>query len=332
MADVRLGDIAKELNISTVTVSNALSGKKGVSDSLREKIVQKAEELGYRRGQSEEEKKFRIGALVLDKYVEIGASFYWEMYQHVAFLAAKKLGTTMIEIVDKEKEAKGEMPQMVLEKAVDGLLIIGWMRHDYVLKLIETSGIPVVLLDFQYKDLPCDAVVSENYLGSYKVTRYLIERGHRDIGFVGSIEANENIMDRYFGFRKALGEYGCQYRQEWLLKDRENYSGDMLKLELPRKMPTAFVCNSDYTASLLYDTLMEKQYRVPEDVSIVAYDNYLYGHSFAEELTTYNVNMEKMASSAVKILMAKLRGDDHRYGVSHIDSVVVERSSVKRII
>ena len=175
-------------------------------------------------------------------------------------------------------------------------------------------------------------MVSENYLGSYKVTRYLIERGHRDIGFVGSIEANENIMDRYFGFRKALGEYGCQYRQEWLLKDRENYSGDMLKLELPRKMPTAFVCNSDYTASLLYDTLMENQYRVPEDVSIVAYDNYLYGHSFAEELTTYNVNMEKMASSAVKILMAKLRGDDHRYGVSHIDSVVVERSSVKRII
>ena len=75
--------------------------------------MQKAEELGYRRGQSEEEKKFRIGALVLDKYVEIGASFYWEMYQHVAFLAAKKLGTTMIEIVDKEKEAKGEMPQMV---------------------------------------------------------------------------------------------------------------------------------------------------------------------------------------------------------------------------
>ena len=75
--------------------------------------------------------------------------------------------------------------------------------------------------------------------------------------------------------------------------------------------------------------MKERGYRIPEDISIAAYDNYLFGHSFAKRLTTYNVDMKQMAEMAMKLLIGKIQGKDKRFGIRYIDSVIVERSSVK---
>lgn len=324
-------DIAEALNVSTVTISNALSGKKGVSEELRESVVRTAREMGYDFTKREKmEQSVRIGVIVVDKYLEIGASFYWTMYQHVAYAASKGQNFTMFEVLEKEAEAGMVMPKLVREKTIDGLIVIGWVDKDYVRKLVRTSGIPIVLLDFSIRDVSCDAVVSGNYIGMYKVTRYLLERGHKDIAFVGSIRANENIMDRYFGYRKGLLEAGISPRREWLLEDRDLDTGEV-KVKLPENMPTAFACNSDLTASKIYDKLKEKGYRIPEDISIVGYDDYLFGHEFAEKLTTYHVDMKQMAETAVKLLMGKIRGSEKRFGIRYVDSVVKERNSVKTL-
>lgn len=328
MAEVKLKDIAAALGVSVVTVSNALSGKNGVSDELRGEVIRKARELGYDCSRYERQQEVRIGVLVSEKYLSVGASFYWEMYQHVAYAASKRQSATMIEVLEKGRDVES-LPKMINGKTADGILVIGWMSHDYIRQLIDSMQVPIVLLDFQYQDLPCDAVISANYIGGYKITRYLLERGHRRIGFVGSIMANENIMDRYFGYRKGLAEYGIPFRKDWILEDRDIATGDMLHIELPRELPDAFVCNADLAASKLYDALQEKGIRVPEEVSIIGYDNYLHGHSFARELTTYNVDMKQMAEDAVKILFSKIRGNERRYGVCTVDSVIVERASVR---
>lgn len=331
MGNVKLKDIADVLHISTVTVSNALSGKKGVSEELRETVQQTAKELGYNLKKYEKaEASIRIGVIVADKYLTVGASFYWALYQQVAYAASKSQNLTMFEILDIESEEKEIMPKMIREKTVDGLIIIGWVKKNYVRKLVRTSGIPILLLDFSMRDIPCDAVLSGNYTGMYKATRYLLEKGHREIAFLGSVRANDNIMDRYFGYLKALLETGIKPQAEWRLEDRDLCTGEV-RVSLPESMPTAFACSSDLAAGRLYDALVEKGYRVPGDISIVAYDNYLFGHSFAEQLTTYNVDMEQMAEKAVKRLVKKVRGSERRYGVWYVDSVLVERGSVKNI-
>ena len=331
MAEVKLSDIAKRMNVSVVTVSNALSGKKGVREELRSEIISTAKEMGYDCSRYEKKQNICIGVLVPGKYVEIGASFYWEMYQRVAYTVSKRMGSTAIEIIEQEEEASGRIPRLLQDKTVDGLIILGWMEHEYVRKIVNWTDKPVVFMDFLYRDLPCDAVVSSNYIGMYKMTRYLLERGHKQIAFYGSIRANENIMDRYFGYRKALEEYGIPDRKEWIIDDRDVNTGMRVPFRFPEHMPTAFVCNSDLSAGALYDVLTEKGYRVPEDISIVGYDNYLYGHPFAEKLTTYNVDIKTMAESAVKILASKIRGSGKRLGTRCIDSFVVEKSSVKTL-
>ena len=125
-------------------------------------------------------------------------------------------------------------------------------------------------------------------------------------------------------------EAGIRVRKEWILEDRDLTEG-LSKVEVPENMPSAFACNSDWAAGLLYNVLSERGYRIPEDVSIVGYDNYLYDNSFVERLTTYNVDMKKMAHQAVKLLKGKIRGDDRHWGTRYVDSVVIERQSVKTI-
>lgn len=329
MASVKLKDIAKQLGVSAVTVSNALSGKKGVSEEVRAKVIETAKEMGYHLEKYERKKQgVTIGVIVAEKYLERGVSFYWNMYQEVACAASKVQSFTMLETLSQKTEENGTLPQIIYERNVDGLIVIGWVDEKYIRKLLRETLIPIVQLDFAAHNIPCDAVVSANFIGMYKITRYLIEKGHRDIAFVGSIRANENIMDRYYGYRKALEEMKIPVRKEWCLEDRDLVTGQ-IQISMPKKMPTAFACNSDLTASRLYDILLEKGYQIPEDVSIAAYDNYLFGHEFAKELTTYNVDMKRMAELAVKLLMGKINGVEKHFGTRYIDSVIVERNSVK---
>ncbi len=329
MAEVKMKDIAAAVGVSVVTVSNALSGRKGVSEDVRQLVEKTARDMGYNQKKPEKPSQSGvIGVIVSEKYITVGNSFYWAMYQNVVYEASKLQSVTMLEIVTFEAEEKEELPKLMRERAISGLIIIGWMSKSYVEKIVGAAGVPIVLLDFQMKGIRCDAVMSSNYVGMYKMTRYLLDRGHKEIAFVGSIRANENIMDRYYGYKKAMMEAGAREWEDWVLEDRDLVEG-LSRVEIPKHMPTAFVCNSDWAAGLLYNELTGRGFRVPEDVSIVGYDNYLYGNPFAEKLTTYNVDMKQMARQAVKLLKGKMKGDDKYWGTRYIDSVVIERQSVK---
>lgn len=331
MKQVKIKDIAEALNVSISTVSNTFQGKGGVSSEVRERILKTAKEMGYDLARYEKAGPgSRIGAVTSDKYLEVGVSFYWAMYQEVACAVSKKQGVTLFEAFEEDDEKRGTLPRIVQSGAVDGLVVIGLAKKGYIESLIANSGVPVVLLDFKMNGVACDAVVSGNYFGMYKITRYLIEHGHRDIAFAGSIHAHENIMDRYFGYKKGLLESGIEPREEWRLDDRDDNTWE-LGIELPEKLPTAFACNSDLTASRVYDALLKKGYHVPEDISIAGYDNYLVGHNFLEKLTTYNVDMKKMAEIAVKLLMRRIRGEDGPYEIRYIDSEIIERCSVRTL-
>ena len=332
MSDVKMKDIAAAVGVSVVSVSNALAGRKGVSDDVRLRVEKAAKELGYDFKKNDRYSQGTvIGVLAPEKYITVGQSFYWALYQRVAYEAAKSHSITMLEILTFSMEEKEELPKLLREKIIGGLIIIGWMSDSYVRKILAAADVPTVLMDFQIKGIRCDAVMSSNYVGMYKMTRYLLEKGHRDIAFVGSVKANDNILDRYYGYRKALMEAGIRERKEWILEDRDLEKG-LAVVEVPEYMPTAFACNSDWAAGLLFDELSKHGYRVPQDISIVGYDNYLYGNSFAEQLTTYNVDMKQMAYQAVKLLKGKIRGDEKHWGTRYVHSVIVERQSVKSLV
>ena len=334
---VKLADIAGRLGVSNVTVSKALSGQKGVSEEMREKIIRLADELGYRQPSAQRREaaggSYNIGVLISERYLDKYDSFYRLIYQQVATEAVRQECFTMMEPVEHKAEDQPELPRMVQEQRVDGLLVIGRLAEGYLSLLTGRSGLPVVYLDFCDERQDTDAVISDSYYGAYRLTNYLYEMGHRKIAFVGTLRASGSINDRYFGYAKSLMEHGLMTRGDWIIGDRDEtgqIDAERFFL-LPEDMPTAFFCNCDLTASYLIRKLSAAGSRVPGDISVAGYDHFLYPGLCDVPLTTYEVDTKEMARRGVRMITKKIAGKDYRRGISIVEGHMVIKDSVRRI-
>ena len=333
---VKLADIAQKLNVSVVTVSKALSGQKGVSEEMREKIKHMAREMGYKQpsaARAEERRSYSIGVLVGDRYLDKYDSFYWNMYQEVAQQALSQGCITILEVLAAQSEKDLILPTLVRENKVDGIIVVGMLEDAYLDMFHREIPIPVVYLDFYARHQECDAVITDNYFGMYKMTSYLFAMGHTKIAYVGNLLATDSIMDRYSGYAKALMEHGQKVREDWIIDDRDRVTGRSdagFELKMPEQMPTAFACNCDFAAGQVIKKLQELGYRVPEDISVVGFDNYIYPGLCDVEITTYEVDMKEMARISVNKVIKRMSGEYLKQKISIVDGHMVCKESVCR--
>lgn len=335
---VKLADIANQLDVSVVTVSKALSGQKGVSDEMREKIRDLAREMGYisltEKRLQEEKHSYNIGVIISGRYCDQYESFYWVMYQEVAKEAVLSNSFSLLEIVNIDDENAANMPRLVRENKVDGLIVIGRMKDNYLDMLNKKVTIPMVFMDFYGQENDGDSVITDNFHGMYRLTNYLISMGHKEIAYVGTLMYSNSITDRYFGYRKALFENNIEAKDEWVIDDRNKESGGRdngFEFKFPEKMPTAFACNSDLTADILIQELNKRGYRVPEDISIVGFDNYVFNQVSDVAITTYAVDVKSMAKHTIKTIIKKVAGINYQQGVTLVTGKLIIKDSVKKI-
>lgn len=335
---VRLADIAEKTGVSVVTVSKALSGQKGVSEEMRAKIKALADEMGYtpvHAPQMERNKSYTIGVITFERYFTKFSSFYWKMYQELTTQAAGQNCFTMLEVIANLDEDNLVWPKLLEAGRVDGIIVIGKPKKDYLKTLYQNKKVPMVFLDFYDDEVIVDSVISASFYGMYRMTEYLIKKGHTDIAFVGTLMYTESITDRYFGYCKALMEHGISKRPEWIINDRGYTDGVMgmgYKLSFSEdNMPTAFACNNDVTAYALMKQLEEKGYRVPEDISVVGYDDYLYPEFGDSQITTYSVDMSAMTRVALTYMVKRIEHFAMNANVHVVSGRVIERSTVKKI-
>lgn len=331
MKMVTMKDIAQILGTSVVSVSKALAGKSGVSEELRDKIIRKAQELGYNYNGIPEVKaevSENIGILVADRFFTDN-SFYYNVYREV-LLECGNIGVScLLEIVMPNNEDNLIMPNLLSGQKCGGIIFLGEMSSSYIMAVAE-AGIPYILLDFYHDTSNDDSVISDGLSGSYQLTKYLIDSGYTQIGFVGSYLATSSILDRYLGYSKALLIKRLPLRQEWILPDRGE-DGIFIEIELPENMPQAFVCNCDETAYLLIVKLKGLGYRIPEDIAIVGFDDYRFAVLSDPPLTTYRVNIASMGKAAVGRLFRKMAGSPYTKGCSIISGEMIIRNSTKNI-
>ena len=336
---VKLADIAEQVGVSTVTVSKALSGQKGVSEEMREKIKNLAEELGYRSPSETKrqsaEKQYNIGVLIQEVYLDKYDSFYWKMYQEVNKRAVSRGCFTLLESISRESVLENQMPLLLQEKKVDGLIILGDMTKPYIEQIEKEGGVPVVCLDFYNDAVGLDTVISNSFYGTYALTNYLFSMGHKKIAYVGTVGMTNSITDRYLGYLKSMMEHGMDVPEDYVMDDRDTKTGrmDLEKYyKFPKDMPTAFVCNSDLTASMVINQLEEQGYRVPEDFSVVGFDNYLFPGLCDVEITTYEVDIREMANKAIHVLLKKVSGERYKQGITIVEGRLVEKASVQQVV
>lgn len=330
MADkIRMADIAQRLGVSIVTVSKALSGKDGVSDAVRAKILETAKEMNYVPLRTKPESKMlpvtgNIGILIADHFFDT-SSFYSDLYRQVV-KSCNDLGySALLELVSFAAEDGCILPAIIQGKKVDGIIFMGEISRDYM-KAVIHCGLPYILLDFYDEDFDADSVTSDNVAGGYTLTSHLMQTGRTKIGFVGSKTATSSIMDRFLGYAKALIRAEIPLNKEWFLEDRDE-NGGLIPITLPKNMPQAFVCSYDKVAHNLIAQLKRDGYRVPEDVAVVGYDDMPLAQICTPPLTTYRVNTEDMGKIAVEQLVRRIKGKHITHGNIVIKGKFIRRQS-----
>lgn len=330
---INMGKIAEMFGVSIVTVSKALNDKDGVSDELREKIKEAAEKLGYRPNHAAKslktQKVYNVGILIANRYVDSQEAYYFSVCGE---MIKKLIGlgySGIMEILMKEDEESGKLPHMYREQKVDGMIVLGQLEEPY-LKALEKIDLPMIYVDFYVNYSNIDTIITDNFFSSYQLTVSLIEQGHRKIGFVGNIYSTSSIQDRFLGYYKALLEYQIPLNESMIVSDRDGL-GKLIDLKLPKEIPTAFVANCDQVAYKLINTLKQHGYQIPEDISVVSFDNSLYSTIAQPMITTIDNNVLEMVDTATKIMIKKINNPSRTYGRVLIKGKLIKRESSRQI-
>lgn len=330
--NITMRDIASKMNISAVTVSKALSEKDGVSEKLREEIKAVAEQMGYRKNALAKDMKegitHNIGILIPERYTKDNG-VYNLCHQRICKTLMKNNYYGIMEVITKDMERLLTMPKLIMDSKVDGVIIMGQMKPDYVHEISEHVGIPYILFDFYFENLASDAVIGDNLHGGCALASHLIALGHRRIGFIGNILANGSVMERFLGYYKALLENGITFRRDWIIDDKNDFD-ENIEMALPEDLPTAFVAGSDESAYRIIDTLKHKDISVPEDISVVAFGDSLYALLAQPQLTSFSIDMEQMSDAAAEGIVNKLKNPESEFGKKTIGGKLIIRQSAAR--
>lgn len=332
--NVNMREIGHELGVSAVTVSKALAGRSGVSEAVRERIVRKAQELGYRYdlvSKSNKESFGDVGILIPDHFLGPGNSFYASLCKKLVQQLAERNSYGVLGILSEAEELDCTYPVILGGGRVNGLVILGQVNRDYI-QMLENVGtnVPYICLDFYDERSSADAVVSDGLYGSYRITSHLIHLGHTHIGFFGSIKATSSIMDRYLGYYKSMLQHDLPIDASWIVPDR-NEHGTYVDFPLPEPMPTAFVCNCDQSAIQFIQRLQALGLDVPADVSVVGFDDYVDSAKSKPALTTFAVDQDALAREAAEMIIGKMMGSTDRKGRVVIGGQMVYRESVRAL-
>lgn len=319
-----LKDIAQDLKLSVNTVSRALRDMPDISQDTKLMVREAAERLGYRKNMAASRLRTNrsqiIGLIVADIADPVSASFAVGA-EKVCKLAGF---TIMMGSSHASSEAEAAIAASMLEHGIDGILIVPTMSSTQSIDMIRQAGLPFVIIGHELPDIAANVVKSNDFDGAAKMSRYLYGLGHRKFlcldvpGYLG--QASERLEGFRSGLRHAsltndtitvLSSDGTQadaYLQvtQWLAPFK--VSG---KLDA-----TALFCSSDYVAFGALQALKAGGYKIPDDISVVGFDNNDFSEMITPPLTTVDIRKNILGERSARRLI-ELISDSYSNSKNH---------------
>lgn len=318
-------DVAMLAGVSQTTVSFVLNNlaEAGIPEETQQRVWSAIEELGYRpnaMAQGLRRQRTNTIGFITD---EIASSPNAGQIIEGAQDAAWEHDRILLVINTKgHPRIEGRAIEMLMDRKVDGM-IYATMFHQPVTPPQILHEIPTVLLDCFARDHSYPSVVPNEKMGGYEATKYLLEKGHRRIGFINHHHEIPATAGRLEGYRDALLEFGLPFDEALVYVDQneveslEGYDGAMKLMQLPQP-PTAIFCFNDRTAMGTYDALRKLGLSIPSDVAVIGFDNQevIAAHLYPT-LTTMQLPHYKMGEWAVQHLIHLLKGEEDPAPVQH---------------
>lgn len=331
---VTIKDIAKLANVSQSTVSKALNRRPDVSEHTRNRIVEIAEEhhfipnafgKGLKRRTTE-----NVGVIFCRESQPLsGNPFYSRVLEGIEGELAINNYNLVLHLIPENY--KVDLPKMVRERQVDGLILVGVLKQDFINSIVS-KNIPVVLVDPKILTENMSQILIDNEHGAFIATQYLIRLGHRRIGFISGDIERLSFKQRYDGYVKSLKYGNVPFNSELIstggLEQGYEHVKKLLGLE---QRPTAIFAANDINAIYGYRAIMDLNFRVPDDISIVGFDDIELSRISAPPLTTLRVYKEEMGSIAVRTLIKIINSEIERPVTTLIPVKLIERESVRSV-
>ena len=303
-----MDDVARAAGYSTATVSRVLNKRKNVAERTRRAVMRAVEDLGYipdsaaRMLATHSSRTIGVVVPTIENMTyAIGISALQQRLRRSGY-------TLLISSSEYDLDLEVEEASTLVARGVDGIMLVGGIHHPEMFKLLESRGVAYVVTWVLEKNLPC--VGFDNRESGARIANYLIGLGHADIAVIASMSrSNDRAAARVAGIRDALASRGLPLPDDHIIQGLGSIGegkAAVRALIAMRSMPTAVICLND---TLAFGALLEskhQQLRIPEDLSIVGFDDLDYAAELSPALTTVRIPAAEMGAVAAEYLLARI--------------------------
>lgn len=336
--NARIQDVARVAGVSTATVSRALSNPDMLAKATRDSVFEAIEQTGYRVNQAARNLRKQRSGAVLILVPNLGNPFFSQILAGINSVLAESEFSVLI-ADSSEKRQKGKLADFFMDSRVDGMISLdGDLTADEIRRFDPGAGANPVVFACEWVDgVSVPSVRVDNAMGAQLAVRHLYDLGHRKIAHVTGPEANVLTRERRAGMQAERRRLGLETRPEWIIRgDFSVQSG----LEAAQKVfamqdrPTAVFCASDEVAFGLISGLQGLGLRVPDDISVVGFDDIDLAQVFVPKLTTIRQDRQRIGARAAELLLEQLNASDQTARVPPEPEVLgvelVARESTKK--
>ena len=333
---VTIKDVAKEVGVAPSTVSRTLKDHPSISQETKEKVRKAMDKLGYVPNVSAQN--------LANKYVDtigiilpvIGSKerksnpFYLEIITAMNEEASKQKVTISVASAPTQEELLANVELMYRQKRVDGFILLYVEEDDMVLDYLVKNKVPFTMIGQPYKYFnETSCVDNDNQLLGYTATKHLVDKGHKKIVFTTNNQKENFFKERFFGYQKYLMEENLEMYQAMPLIEPESYLA--FDKFLKEEKPTACIAIDDMFALRLIQMINLSGYKVPDDISVISFNNSVFTTLLHPYITSIDVNATQLGKTAVEEFLTQLKEPTELKKRVIIPHMLIENETVMKI-
>lgn len=306
-------DVARRAGVSTMTVSRVVNNSGYISQDARERVEVAIAEIGYVPNTLARSLRFKRTKTLALVITDITNPFFTTLARGVEDAASEQGFNVIFCNTDESERKQAEQLTALVQKRVDGVLLVPARSSAEPIAFLREQSIPVVVVDRRVPDCSVDSVRCDSVAGARELTRLLLSLGHRQIAALSGPEGVSTALDRVTGCRQALAEAGLDPDQLLVFHDEYTQAGGYRMAQealrhSPR--PTACFAGNNFISFGAYRALRDAGLRVPEDVALVTFDDLPASFTVDPFFTVVAQPAYEMGQRATQILLTRLSGEE----------------------
>jgi len=326
--------VSAHANVSVATVSRVINGSKWVSEDTKARVLKSMDELGYQPNafaQSLATNRSNIIGLIVG---DLSGPFFGDMMHYIESAVRKAGKHLIVTSGHSDLEHERESIQFLLKRRCDALILhLDAVNDEELIQLVETQDTPLVFINRYIPELSDNCIAVENEYGGYLATKFLIEQGHDQLACVVGPQFKADARARMMGFRRALNEHQLPFSDTQIVETEFSEQGGILavnRLDKREVQYTGLVCGSDQIALGAIRKLESIGRKVPDDVSVIGYDDIVVSSYVEPGLTTIKVPVAEMGEQAAHLALNLAEEPKYAVQNSFTPEVVIRGSVGKR--